>query len=162
MRLIRASWRPSKLFSLRRRFQTPLTAMISSAYALKLGKSSLLQLNTARPPSYALCSFHDPEQDSVFANSQSVSAYSAWSLNAASKASSGTSTPAIPLAVEGDASCITVQTPEGPRLLPSLVTPRTAQGKRIRSVLGSPTPLNYIADPLFFFQVRHSRVRDLD
>ncbi|ORY74287.1 asparaginase-domain-containing protein [Leucosporidium creatinivorum] len=76
--------------------------------------------------------FHDPEQDSVFANSQSVSAYSAWSLNAASKASSGTSTPAIPLPVEGDASCITVQTPEGARLLPSLVTPRTAQGKRIR------------------------------
>lgn len=82
----------------------------------------------------ALDRFHDPEQDSVFANSQSVSAYSAWSQNAASKASSGTSTPAVPLPAEGDASCIQVRTPEGPRLLPSLVTPRTAQGKRIRCV----------------------------
>ncbi|KAK4053465.1 hypothetical protein OIV83_001632 [Microbotryomycetes sp. JL201] len=79
--------------------------------------------------------FHDPGQDSVFANSQSVAAYSAWSQNAASRASSGANTPAIdrsPTPIESDPTALTVQTTEGPRLLPSLVTPRTAQGKRIR------------------------------
>ncbi|KAM0788513.1 hypothetical protein ACM66B_001643 [Microbotryomycetes sp. NB124-2] len=78
--------------------------------------------------------FHDPGQDSVFANSQSVAAYSAWSRNAASKTSSGANTPALDRSAtpESDPTALTVQTTEGPRLLPSLVTPRTAQGKRIR------------------------------
>ncbi|KAK4058501.1 hypothetical protein OIO90_000663 [Microbotryomycetes sp. JL221] len=84
--------------------------------------------------------FHDPGQDSVFANSQSVAAYSAWSRSAASRASSsGTATPVIDgthspfdKVGEEDPTALTVRTSQGTLSLPSLVTPRTAQGKRIR------------------------------
>ncbi|SCZ93091.1 BZ3500_MvSof-1268-A1-R1_Chr6-2g08455 [Microbotryum saponariae] len=80
--------------------------------------------------------FHDPHQDSVFANSQSVSAYSSWLSTNGSKPPSGSSSPRLPgISAPGEhdlLATMTVHTPEGPLNLPSLVTPRTAQGKRIR------------------------------
>jgi len=69
----------------------------------------------------------------VFANSSSVHAYSSWSLNEASRAASGTTTPVLPPHGTADGD-IPVKTTTGDKLLPSLVTPRSAQGKRIRSV----------------------------
>ncbi|GAA5948769.1 hypothetical protein JCM21900_005290 [Sporobolomyces salmonicolor] len=76
--------------------------------------------------------FHDPTGESVFANSFSVGAFSQWSA----RSTSGTSTPTVlPTAVEGDPTAIRVHTSSGRLLLPSLVTPRTAHGKRIRYVV---------------------------
>lgn len=75
--------------------------------------------------------FHDPEQDSVFANSSSVGDYDDWKFKASSKSTSGNSTPAFP--VGGDSSHdITVRTTKGNQILPSLITPKTSHGKRIR------------------------------
>ncbi|SCV67846.1 BQ2448_5457 [Microbotryum intermedium] len=80
--------------------------------------------------------FHDPHQDSVFANSQSVSAYSSWLSTNGSKPPSAASSPRLPggsAPGEHDLlATMTVHTPDVQLNLPSLVTPRTAQGKRIR------------------------------
>ncbi|GAA5865695.1 hypothetical protein JCM3774_004969 [Rhodotorula dairenensis] len=72
--------------------------------------------------------FHDPAGQSVFANSSSVGAFDQWS---AAQSQSGTSSPA-PVRDVGDPLVIRVETSSGPVYLPSLVTPRFAQGKRIR------------------------------
>lgn len=72
--------------------------------------------------------FHDPAGQSVFANSSSVGAFDQWS---AAQSQSGTSSPA-PVRDVGDPLVIRVETSTGPVYLPSLVTPRFAQGKRIR------------------------------
>lgn len=100
----------------------------------------MLLLSPVQPVLIHSSSFHDPEQDSVFANSDSVAAFSTWSLGATAKANSGSSTPLPPpvLTAVDLASCIAVRTESGDKLLPSLVTPRSAQGKRIRYV---PKPL---------------------
>jgi lysophospholipase len=76
---------------------------------------------------FDLYSFHDPEQDSVFAHSSSVKAFAKWSL--ATKGGSGTTTP---IAEDDATSKILVKTEKGDQYLPSLVTPRSAQGKRIQ------------------------------
>ncbi|KAK4704669.1 L-asparaginase, partial [Phenoliferia sp. Uapishka_3] len=72
--------------------------------------------------------FHDELQTSVFANSGSVAAFQSWSQSAAaSRASSPGPDNDTTLG-----AAIAVRTSDGPKLLPSLVTPRSAQGKRIR------------------------------
>lgn len=77
--------------------------------------------------------FHDPASSSVFANSSSVRAFAQWS---ASRSDSGASTPALaPLPAEDDPANLRVETSTGPAYLPSLVTPRFAQGKRVRYVV---------------------------
>ncbi|GAA6058789.1 hypothetical protein JCM10212_001905 [Sporobolomyces blumeae] len=75
--------------------------------------------------------FHDPTGDSVFANSFSVGAFSSWS---AARSTSGSNTPDIfPLAAsKDDPSALEVKTSTGTVLLSSLVTPKSAHGKRIR------------------------------
>lgn len=78
--------------------------------------------------------FHDPNQDSVFAHSNSVTAYSNWSTKTASGSSTPTSnihTPPVEFERDPSAS-LTVKTSTGTHILPSLVTPRTSFGKRIR------------------------------
>ncbi|GAA6055365.1 hypothetical protein JCM3770_001073 [Rhodotorula araucariae] len=81
-------------------------------------------------PGFLASKFHDPTGDSVFANSSSVGAFAQWS---ASRSHSGASTPALaPSPGEQDPSAIRVETSIGPTFLPSLVTPRFAQGKRVR------------------------------
>jgi hypothetical protein len=80
--------------------------------------------------------FHDPTGVSVWTNSSSVAAFSQWSAN---QVNSGSTTPRVPSALvdEHDPSACTVFTATGPVLLPTLVTPTFAQGKRIRFVLSS-------------------------
>ncbi|GAA5921546.1 hypothetical protein JCM3775_003098 [Rhodotorula graminis] len=81
-------------------------------------------------PGFLASKFHDPASTSVFANSSSVRAFAQWS---ASRSDSGASTPALaPLPAEDD---LRVETSTGPAYLPSLVTPRFAQGKRVRYVV---------------------------
>ncbi|GAA5976764.1 hypothetical protein JCM10908_005624 [Rhodotorula pacifica] len=72
--------------------------------------------------------FHDPAGESVFANSSSVGAFNQWS---AARSQSGTSSPAA-RELSAPPHAIKVETSTGPVYLPSLVTPRFAQGKRIR------------------------------
>ncbi|GAA6034872.1 hypothetical protein JCM8097_009342 [Rhodosporidiobolus ruineniae] len=81
-------------------------------------------------PGFLASWFHDPTGESVWTNSSSVAAFSSW----ASRAGSGSTTPASPasLANEHDSSNLVVHTAAGDISLPSLVTPRFAQGKRIR------------------------------
>lgn len=66
--------------------------------------------------------FHDPERSSLVSNSDSIDKFREWKESA-----SGSSTPALT-----DAESIEVRTATGSVSLPSLVTPRAAQGKRIR------------------------------
>jgi len=75
--------------------------------------------------------FHDPTGDSVFANSHSIGAFDSWSNK---RTTSGSNTPDIfPLTTsKDDPSAIEVHTSNGDLLLSSLVTPRSAHGKRIR------------------------------
>lgn len=75
--------------------------------------------------------FHDPNQDSVFAHSSSVAAYSNWSKNDIAKSTSESSTPTPPLSSDMS-TLLTVKTTTGSVSLPSLVTPKTSFGKRIR------------------------------
>lgn len=78
--------------------------------------------------------FHDPNQDSVFAHSSSVAAYSNWSKSDVAKStSSGSSTPTLSQVVDVS-TFLTVKTTTGSVSLPSLVTPKTSFGKRIRQV----------------------------
>ncbi|GAA5835133.1 hypothetical protein JCM9279_007207 [Rhodotorula babjevae] len=84
-------------------------------------------------PGFLASKFHDPASSSVFANSSSVRAFAQWS---ASRSDSGASTPALaPLPAEDDPANLRVETSAGPAYLPSLVTPRFAQGKRVRYVV---------------------------
>ncbi|GAA5892855.1 hypothetical protein JCM8208_004105 [Rhodotorula glutinis] len=84
-------------------------------------------------PGFLASKFHDPASSSVFANSSSVRAFAQWS---ASRSDSGASTPALaPLPAEDDPANLRVETSTGPAYLPSLVTPRFAQGKRVRYVV---------------------------
>ncbi|GAA6007005.1 hypothetical protein JCM11491_001474 [Sporobolomyces phaffii] len=75
--------------------------------------------------------FHDPTGDSVFANSHSIGAFNSWSNK---RSTSGSNTPDIfPLSTsKDDPSAIEVHTATGDVHLSSLVTPRSAHGKRIR------------------------------
>ncbi|GAA5887281.1 hypothetical protein JCM6882_002473 [Rhodosporidiobolus microsporus] len=76
--------------------------------------------------------FHDPAGDSVWTHSSSAAAFSQWSQSQ-SETGSGTATPSAPaVPLEHDPSAIAVETSTGTVLLPSLLTPRFAQGKRIR------------------------------
>ncbi|KWU43556.1 asparaginase-domain-containing protein, partial [Rhodotorula sp. JG-1b] len=87
------------------------------------------------------CTFHDPAGESVFANSSSVGAFNQWS---AARSQSGTSSPAAPPNADANATdphAIRVETSTGPVYLPSLVTPRFAQGKRIRYAIYEYDPL---------------------
>lgn len=85
--------------------------------------------------------FHDPAGESVFANSSSVGAFNQWS---AARSQSGTSSPAALPNADANANdphAIRVETSTGPVYLPSLVTPRFAQGKRIRYAIYEYDPL---------------------
>lgn len=85
--------------------------------------------------------FHDPAGESVFANSSSVGAFNQWS---AARSQSGTSSPAAAPTADANATdphAIRVETSTGPVYLPSLVTPRFAQGKRIRYAIYEYEPL---------------------
>ncbi|GAA5998416.1 uncharacterized protein JCM10292_001182 [Rhodotorula paludigena] len=74
--------------------------------------------------------FYDPAGESVFANSESVGAFKSWS---ASRSRSGASTPTPPhLPPEQDPTALRVETSDGHIYVHSLVTPRFAQGKRVR------------------------------
>ncbi|BGP30505.1 hypothetical protein JCM10296v2_002260 [Rhodotorula toruloides] len=81
-------------------------------------------------PGFLASKFHDPAGESVFANSSSVGAFSQWST----RSHSGTSTPIHPpvLPPEQDPNTTRVETSCGTIHLPALLTPRFAQGKRIR------------------------------
>lgn len=72
--------------------------------------------------------FHDPLQDSLFANSSSIAHYKSWSKNA-SNSPSPVPTPLT------EAGMLTVHTSNGSVMLPSLLTPKTQQGRRIRFVI---------------------------
>lgn len=74
--------------------------------------------------------FHDPAGESVFANSSSVGAFSQWSTRSHSGTSTPIHTPVLP--PEQDPNTIRVETSSGTIYLPALITPRFAQGKRIR------------------------------
>jgi hypothetical protein len=80
------------------------------------------------------CRFHDPTGVSVWTNSSSVAAFSQWS---AAQTNSGSTTPLVPSATadEHDPSARTVYTATGSVVLPTLITPRFAQGKAIRYVV---------------------------
>ncbi|GAA6018305.1 hypothetical protein JCM8202_001325 [Rhodotorula sphaerocarpa] len=92
--------------------------------------SKSVHLETPPPSLRSQARFHDPAGESVFANSSSVGAFNSWS---AAQSQSGTSSPAMRvLAAEDDPHAMRVETSTGPIFLHSLLTPRFAQGKRIR------------------------------
>ncbi|GAA5860010.1 hypothetical protein JCM8547_003057 [Rhodosporidiobolus lusitaniae] len=73
--------------------------------------------------------FDDPADASVWTNSTSAASFTQWS---ASKSASGSTTPAAPPNAADESSALRVFTADGSVLLPSLVTPRFSQGKRVR------------------------------
>ncbi|GAA5976588.1 hypothetical protein JCM11641_001348 [Rhodosporidiobolus odoratus] len=80
-------------------------------------------------PGFLASNFHDPTGQSVWTNSTSVAAFSQWS---ASRTASPSPARSRSLPIPAESKDIEVLTSAGPLLLPSLVTPRFAQGKRIR------------------------------
>ncbi|GAA6000452.1 hypothetical protein JCM10207_008017 [Rhodosporidiobolus poonsookiae] len=86
-------------------------------------------------PGFLENKFHDPTGDSVWTNSTSALAFSRWAASRPTP-TSGTTTPqsAAP-SIDPDVAALEVLTSAGPQSLPSLLTPRFAQGKRIRYVV---------------------------
>lgn len=78
--------------------------------------------------------FHDPAAASIFSNSTSAERYQSW--NTLNESSSGSSTPQS-LPRESTSTLKVIMSNGQPKNLPALITPRTAQGKRIRPVCRS-------------------------
>ncbi|GAA5839858.1 hypothetical protein JCM11251_001234 [Rhodosporidiobolus azoricus] len=83
-------------------------------------------------PDFLASRFHDPTGDSVWTHSTSAAAFSQWTKSQSGVTSVAT-TPSLHAGpLDHDPSALPVETADGRVLLPSLVTPRFAQGKRIR------------------------------